>query len=102
MGTYRLILTGVDIARRPACDPTTPEGPRPLDLLKLDVRIWGFVWIFRDFWGFLGIFVQIEYSFFRLAFSFVLISLTLPRKHSGFCVFCSFGVTLLREALVYF
>ena len=45
VGKYRLILTQVDITRRSDCDPTTPEGPRPLDLLKLDLRILGFVWI---------------------------------------------------------
>ena len=48
VGKYRLILKGVDITRSPACDPTTPEGPRPLDLLKLDVRFLGFV---LDLWS---------------------------------------------------
>ena len=42
MGKYRLILTQVDITRRPDCDPTTPEGPGTLDLLKVDVRFFGF------------------------------------------------------------
>ena len=46
VGKYRLILTQVDITRRPDCDPTTPEGPRPLVLLKLDLRIVGFAWNF--------------------------------------------------------
>ena len=41
VGKYRLILTQVDITRRPDCDPTTPEGPGTLDLLKLDVRFLG-------------------------------------------------------------
>ena len=39
VGKYRLILTQVDITRRPDHDPTTPEGPGPLVLLKLDIRI---------------------------------------------------------------
>jgi len=46
VGKYRLILSAVDITRRPDCDPTTSEGPRPLDLLKLDLRIW----VFFGFW----------------------------------------------------
>ena len=38
MGKYRLKLGLSILTRRGECDPTTPEGPRPLVLLKLDLR----------------------------------------------------------------
>ena len=47
VGKYRMILNNFYITKRPACDPTAPEGPRPLVLLKLDPRLFGCLLI----WG---------------------------------------------------
>ena len=44
VGRYRLILRNVYIIKSPACDPTTPKGPRPSVLLKLHPIYFGFVY----------------------------------------------------------
>jgi len=53
MGTknrvYGLKLGSSILTRRGAFNGSTPEGPRPLDLLKLDVRIFGFFSLTAEF-----------------------------------------------------
>ena len=48
LGLYGLKLGSSILTRRGDHDATTPEGPRPLDLLKLDLRFFGFCF---DFWS---------------------------------------------------
>ena len=48
LGLYGLKLGSSILTRRGDHDPTTPEGPRPLVLLKLHLRFFG---VFFNFWS---------------------------------------------------